>query len=284
MKLFEEIKKFNPYHGSDGKFTTGAAATSFTYKPGKGKMYDNAIAREKERSKKAGISGSSQSGIASAKTFDDLSKAVHGLGFKMGISPNVRAHADVEAVSALMTGVESVAREFPEITSVFNMVGERTHGVASTNGNDIYLNPFKIGNKSAADQLVRGQVSAKYWPQNSTVASIGAHEAGHCVEHAIAYGREQGVYAVLAFNKGTYANKIVSQACKNVKKTEYGRGKKNAELMEAISGQAAQRGRQEAFAEAFSDHFSNGENANPLSKEIVRLARQELDGIKQQRS
>ena len=47
----EVIEKFNPYHGPDGRFTGPGAATSFTYKPGQGKMYDNAIAREKERTK-----------------------------------------------------------------------------------------------------------------------------------------------------------------------------------------------------------------------------------------
>ena len=52
-ELFEEIKKFNPYHGSDGRFATSGSAASFTYKPGQGKMYDNAIQREKERAKQA---------------------------------------------------------------------------------------------------------------------------------------------------------------------------------------------------------------------------------------
>ena len=45
----DDIEKFNPYHGPDGRFTTGASATSFTYKPGQGKMYDNAIRNEKKR-------------------------------------------------------------------------------------------------------------------------------------------------------------------------------------------------------------------------------------------
>lgn len=48
-KTFNEILKFNPYHGKDGRFSNADAATMFTYKPGQGKMYDNAIAREKER-------------------------------------------------------------------------------------------------------------------------------------------------------------------------------------------------------------------------------------------
>lgn len=277
METFDDIRKFNPYHGADGRFTTGSAATSFTYKPGQGKMYDNAIAREKERTKKA---GPAKSGIATAKTFDELNEAVKGFGFKMGVSPNVRAHADVEAVSALVSGVEGVAKDFPEIKSTLNMVGERRSGVASTDGSNLYINPLKLGKNGWADPLIKSQVDAGYWPKNSSIASIGAHEAGHCVEHAIAYKRRQGVYAVLAFNNGVYSNQIVSQACKNVKKTEYGRGKKNNDLLAGISRQAAERShrsKSEAFAEAFADHYANGENANPLSKEIIRLARQELD-------
>lgn len=50
--LFAEIKKFNPYHGSDGKFTTGSAATSFTIKtkdPKKRWMVADAKSKERTR-------------------------------------------------------------------------------------------------------------------------------------------------------------------------------------------------------------------------------------------
>lgn len=49
MLTFEEIKKFNPYHGSDGRFTSAGGAASFTYKPGASKAHDNAIRQEKEK-------------------------------------------------------------------------------------------------------------------------------------------------------------------------------------------------------------------------------------------
>lgn len=48
-KSFSELAKFNPYHDRLGRFTGAGTATSFTYKPGQGAMYDNAIAREKQR-------------------------------------------------------------------------------------------------------------------------------------------------------------------------------------------------------------------------------------------
>ena len=43
------IRKFNPYHGPDGRFTTSGAASSFTFAPGKSRAHDLAIARQKEK-------------------------------------------------------------------------------------------------------------------------------------------------------------------------------------------------------------------------------------------
>ena len=54
-----ELEKFNPYHDRLGRFSTADGAASFTYKPGQGAMYDNAIAREKERDKQ-GLTPSSK--------------------------------------------------------------------------------------------------------------------------------------------------------------------------------------------------------------------------------
>lgn len=51
-KTFNEILKFNPYHDSKGRFTTGGSAASFTIRtkdPSKQHMADMAVAREKER-------------------------------------------------------------------------------------------------------------------------------------------------------------------------------------------------------------------------------------------
>ena len=62
-KTFSEmIEKFNPYHDSKGRFTSGSGGNyaSFTYAPGKSKAHDNAIARERERAANRG-SGSDNS-------------------------------------------------------------------------------------------------------------------------------------------------------------------------------------------------------------------------------
>lgn len=272
-KNFEDIKKFNPYHGADGRFTTGSAATSFTYKPGASKAHDNAIAREKERSKKMGGPI-----IGSIKSYSELESAVKDLGFKSGITDAVKKKINIECASKYLDGVASVAKDFPEIKKNFTKVDCSPNGIASTNGSSIFMNPQKMGSVNKVNDIVNACTVTGYWPKNSTIESIGAHEAGHCVENAII--EENGLFgyeAAKAFNKGTYSKAIVTQACKDIKKTAYGKGKKNDELLNGISGQARARSRQEAFAEAFADVHANGDNANPLSRKIVQLARQELD-------
>lgn len=44
-----DVQKFNPYHDAKGRFSTASGAASFTYKPGKSKAHDNAIARAKAK-------------------------------------------------------------------------------------------------------------------------------------------------------------------------------------------------------------------------------------------
>lgn len=46
---FSKILKFNPYHDSLGRFSSGGSAASFTYKPGASTAHSKAIEREKEK-------------------------------------------------------------------------------------------------------------------------------------------------------------------------------------------------------------------------------------------
>ena len=48
-KSFSNIMKFNPYHDSLGRFSSGGSAASFTYKPGASTAHSKAIEREKEK-------------------------------------------------------------------------------------------------------------------------------------------------------------------------------------------------------------------------------------------
>lgn len=65
--VLEEVEKFNPYHGVGGRFASADVATSMTWRPGRGAMYENAIAREKERSASAGATVASKPNTSTQK-------------------------------------------------------------------------------------------------------------------------------------------------------------------------------------------------------------------------
>lgn len=64
----EEVQKFNPYHGADGRFASANGYASFTYSPGKSKAHDNAIAREKQRQASAGGTATGGTGAGGTAT------------------------------------------------------------------------------------------------------------------------------------------------------------------------------------------------------------------------
>lgn len=47
IEYIEEVEKFNPYHGPDGRFTSAGRASSVTFRPGASRAHDNAIERER---------------------------------------------------------------------------------------------------------------------------------------------------------------------------------------------------------------------------------------------
>ena len=44
---YADLRKFNPYHDSQGRFSSANSAASFTFSPGKSKAHDKAIATAK---------------------------------------------------------------------------------------------------------------------------------------------------------------------------------------------------------------------------------------------
>ena len=78
IEAIEEIQKFNPYHGSDGRFSTANGAHSFTYSPGKSKAHDLAIEREKQRQAATGGSGGKYTKEEQIKAIEDWSDGAYG--------------------------------------------------------------------------------------------------------------------------------------------------------------------------------------------------------------
>jgi SPP1 gp7 family putative phage head morphogenesis protein len=183
-------------------------------------------------------------------------------------------------VLSVLTGCESVISEFPRVAKTLKALVTSKSGVMScgVSSGKISFNPhyFSDDKKLIAD--CERMSKSRWLVPNSSPASIGAHETGHAVEWLMIESNKSYMYEwqrIDAWNKCTEAKGVVSQACKNIKKTEYGKGKRNAELISGIS-RYGQENASETMAEAFADVYANGENANPLSLEIMRLTKEKL--------
>ena len=214
--------------------------------------------------------------LENCKDFDEMCKYL-SKSYGFSIDNSVKK-LDFETVKNAFAGCESVMKEFPGLVGSVKTVTTSKSGVMSCSGGKITFNPhyFAEGNKLLDD--CKRMSTSRFWISNSSPASIGAHECGHAVEWLMIQENKSYLYdwqRVNVWNKCTEAKQIVSQACKNIKKTPYGKGKRNAELIGGISRYSHDTA-SETMAEAFADVYANGKNANPLSVEIKRLTTETL--------
>ena len=217
--------------------------------------------------------------IKETKDFISLEKYLNGK-YNITVDRSVKK-LDFKTCRSVLEGVETVFKDFPDLSTNIREISTQNRGVMCCSGDVIYFNPKYFADVSGFEEMCRNCSDNGWWVKNSSPASIGVHETGHAVESLIIskcrydYDWER----IMAWNKAEISKKIVSQALKNIKKTPYGKGKLNRDLMMAVSRYGA-TSKQEVFAEAFADCFANGENANPLSIEIRRLALEQYNRLK----
>ena len=206
--------------------------------------------------------------ISTSTDFSDLSQKIMS---KYGVTLDTTVQSlDFDGVRGAMVGVESVIKDFQDVGNFLKKIETCTSGVMSCSGDKITFNPKYFTDIKGLKEACKKSSTSRWWIQNSSIESIGAHEAGHGVEWALIQANPAYSYSferTLAWNNCTEAQNIVSQACKNIKKTPYGKGKKKAELIESISRYASSDA-SETLAEAFADLYANKSKANPLSQEI----------------
>lgn len=185
--LIQEVKKFNPYHGKDGRFSSSTGYASFTIRtkdPAKQHMADMAIARMKER---AAADGPGR--VAGAeKAVKDIFGAGTSVNFK-GMDPDV---AD-ETVAA----VKKVVDRYPIIkdaikgfttddTDEATFKTKDTVMAAYDNGSKlIHLNTKYYGDKAEFEKAVKESVDSKFHPEGLKSDSIIVHEMGHAIDHYV---------------------------------------------------------------------------------------------------
>lgn len=110
---YAELKKFNPYHGKDGRFTSASGATSFTYKPSS-KAGAKAIEREKKRLRAEEDAKIAPNGLGTTKIdMNDLKGGAehHSLAKYIDENGNLtpeREELHKEIVRKFLDGVEKV--------------------------------------------------------------------------------------------------------------------------------------------------------------------------------
>ncbi len=189
---------------------------------------------------------------------------------------------DFAAVKNALQGVETVFAEYPDVGRLINEAVVAQAGVMSCSGKQLTFNPAYFTDLQKITDICKEQARIRYWVNNSSLGSLGAHEAGHGVEWALIQANSTYNYdfeRILAWNNCTEAKAIISQACKNIKRTEFGKKKVNAVLIQGISRYAG-KSASETMAEAFADVYANGANANPLSLEIKRLTAEKMQSYK----
>lgn len=176
-----------------------------------------------------------------------------------------------EVTLQAFAGIESMFRLYPDFKDQITNIGISSHGIMNCSGKIINFNPAYFSDNKKLQETCSKMSEMGWWPKNSSPASVATHEMGHAINWNLITKNPSYEYdfeRVIDWNDQTTAKKIVSEACKKTKKTEFGKGKKNSELRNLQSKYGATKPA-EAIAEAFADLYANESNANPLSKAIV---------------
>lgn len=214
--------------------------------------------------------------IADTTSFKALEEYLKN-AYDISVDDSVKS-LDFGSIRDAIAGIESVLDKVPILSKIIKRVKTSKSGVMSCSGENITFNPYYFEKSEKIQKACVDMAAQRWWVKNASPASIGAHECAHVVEWIMLQQNpsyQYGWQRVDAWNKCTEAKRLVSQACKNIKKTEYGKGKRNADLISSIS-RYAQETASETMAEAFADIYANGVNANPLSLEIERLTMEAL--------
>ncbi len=215
--------------------------------------------------------------LESAKNWESLDKYISET-YNISIADDVKK-LNFATVKKSLTGIDTMFKEFPEISESVKKMLISEKGIMSCSGKNIFFNSKYYQDSKKLFKTCNDMSEISFWVKNSSPESIGVHEAAHGLEWVLLnlnpkYSSHSKLIA--AWNDCTEASKIVSSACKNIKKTPFGKSKTNKALIEAIS-HYANDSPSETMAEAFADIYANKDNANPLSIEIKQVTTQILE-------
>lgn len=225
--------------------------------------------------------------VANVKDYNELSDYLLK-NYNIKLEKSVTS-LDFDVVKESIEGVDLIINQFPELKTSLKYIKTSSSGVMSCSGDVINFNPKYYDNPNVIRDACLRCSDSGWWVKNASPKSLGSHETAHGIEWLLIELNEtdygDGLSIISRYNrreawsKCKEAKKIVSEACKNIKKTPYGKDKIFRELKQAIS-EYANTNPSETLAEAFADVTANGDNANPLSLEIKRLTIKQYNDYK----
>lgn len=223
---------------------------------------------------------------ADTKDLQELAQYMSNVGIRIDAASF--SNATFENVRGAAAAVERIMTEFPQAAANFHELrGEDlAHGVlanASFGGIIRLGNHYFSKSEDGLNTTYDNSTAKGFHPAGTKKADIASHEAGHILERALIdkYILNQGndywtrLEASKAWNTSKLSGKVISEACREAKKTPAGKGKKNDELIRGVSGYAT-KNRSETLAECVADYAANGSKANPLSVAVWGILKREL--------
>ncbi|MBR0340718.1 MAG: hypothetical protein IJH64_00430 [Oscillospiraceae bacterium] len=249
-------------------------------------MSKTAEAQRRYRARGGSAEISVKERINNAKDLKSLHDVLYN-EYGITVKQNTLQGADFETVKQAAIGITTVIDEFPQAADYFHELnGDVTKSNAyahATFYGQISINPTLFKSSESLQKQYDVDLRNEFHPKGTTSAHITSHEAGHVLEKALIDkyvihpmgGAWERQAKVNAWNKHWQAQKVLSEAVKAVKKTPYGKGKKQADLFKAVSKYASTN-RSETLAECVADYTANRGNANPLSIQVWNILKREL--------
>lgn len=226
-------------------------------------------------------------GPQSASETKDLNELAQYMS-NVGITVDVKSLSGqtFENVRGAAAAIERIMKEFPQAQLAFNTLRGQVlqHGVlanASYSGNITLADHYFSKTEDGLSRTYDSSTAQGFHPAGTSKADIASHEAGHVLDSALIQKAIPGsdywdrAERAAAWNKGTIAGKVISEACRDAKKTPAGKGLKNADLIRNVSGYAT-KNRSETLAECVADYAANGTSAKPLSVAVWNILKREL--------
>jgi len=202
---------------------------------------------------------------------DDLSDYMRQ-EYNATVAPELK-DLNFPSVREAAAGIEQVLEEFPSAKPYFTglEINRTATDVMNVNFEGVITyNVDAFETRTSAIASCKGPYFG-YLHKNASVQSVGAHEAGHVLELALIYQDRAITNKEAAWNNRAKAKEIIRDAADRL-----GSGKSLDELRAEISDYAVKKDDSETLAEAVGDYVANGNNAAPLSLEIIKLLKERL--------